>query len=80
MSYNLADLPKEQRQAIEDEKKQLFDFWHENIDRARALAGRIVAEKGKRKGKWQEWADEQIAQLEPAQFQNMVRREVSKEG
>lgn len=78
MSYNLANLPFDERNAMEDEKATMFEFWQQNLDRAKTDAGRIWAEKGKRKGQWAGWAQEQLAGLEPAQYQSMVRRELER--
>lgn len=80
MSYNLANLPFDERNAMEDEKATMFEFWQQNLDRAKTDAGRIWSEKGKRKGQWAGWAQEQLAGLEPAQYQSMVRRELERLG
>lgn len=80
MSYNLASLPFDERNAMEDEKATMFEFWQQNLEKAKAEAGRIWAEKGKRKGQWQAWAAEQIAAMEPGQYQAMVKRELARMG
>lgn len=80
MSYNLANLPFDERNAQEDEKATMFAFWQQNLEKAKAEAGRIWGEKGKRKGQWASWAHDQIAGLEPAQYQSMVRRELERLG
>lgn len=78
MSYNLASLPFDERNAMEDEKATLFAFWQQNLERAKVEAGRIWAEKGKRKGQYATWAAEQIAA--PDQYRSMVKRELERLG
>lgn len=80
MSYNRANLPPEERQAFEDEKAQMFEFWQQNLERSKVEAGRIWAEKGKRKGQYASWAQAEIEALEPAQYRSMVRRELDRLG
>jgi len=41
MSYNLANLPMDERRAIDDEKSELFAYWQQNLDRAKGEAARI---------------------------------------
>lgn len=78
MSYNLANLPMDERRAMGDEKSELFAYWQQNLDRAKGEAARILGEKDRRKGKWREWAAEQIEALQPEQYREMVRREVER--
>ncbi|KRV72595.1 hypothetical protein [Pseudomonas citronellolis] len=78
MSYNLANLPADERRAMEDEKSELFAYWQQNLDRAKGEAARILGEKDRRKGKWSDWAAEQIEALQPEQYREMVRREVGR--
>jgi len=33
MSWNLANRPADERQAMEDEKARLFEFWQQNLER-----------------------------------------------
>ena len=80
MSFNLAKLPQEQRQAQEDEKGRLFEFWQLNNERAKGEASRIWSEKDKRKSKWQDWAAEQIDALNPPEYQSLVKRELARMG
>ncbi|QEY62515.1 hypothetical protein FXN65_10665 [Metapseudomonas lalkuanensis] len=80
MSLNLANMPKDDRQVIEDEKARLFEFWQLNLERAKGEAGRIWLEKDRRKGKWQDWAAEQIDALNPPEYQSMVKRELARMG
>ncbi|MEX6503542.1 hypothetical protein [Pseudomonas zhanjiangensis] len=76
MSFNLANKPNEQRSVEEAEKARLFELWQHNLQRAKADAARLVGEKGKRKGKWEEWLRAQLATLTPAEYASMVQREV----
>lgn len=78
MSYNLANRSSEERQAIEAEKSRLFEYWQLNNERAKVEAGKLAAEKGKRKGAWQTWCHDQIDAMSPPEFQSLVRREVAK--
>ncbi|MDH4612559.1 hypothetical protein [Pseudomonas sp. BN102] len=80
MSYNLAKLPQDERQAQEDEKARLFEFWEQNNERAKVEAGRIWAEKDKRKAKWKDWAYEQIDAMHPPEYQSLVKRELARMG
>ncbi|MDH4581412.1 hypothetical protein E8F20_05920 [Pseudomonas sp. BN415] len=80
MSFNLAKLPQDQRQAQEDEKGRLFEFWQLNNERAKGEASRIWSEKDKRKSKWQDWATEQIDALNPPEYQSLVKRELARMG
>lgn len=74
MSHNLANRSTEECSAIESHKAELYAFYTHNVERSRGEAAKIAGEKAVRKGKWRAWADEQINGLEPAQYQNMVKR------
>lgn len=78
MSWNLANRPADERQAQEDEKSRLFEFWQQNLDRAKAEAGKLFGERAKRKGKWNDWLRGEIDALSPPEYQSLVRREVSR--
>ncbi|MCY1278376.1 hypothetical protein D9M69_317040 [compost metagenome] len=80
MPYNLAYLPTDERQALEDEKARLFEFWEQNSERAKIDAGRIWAEKDERKVKWKDWAHEQLDALNPPEYQSLVKRELVRLG
>jgi hypothetical protein len=80
MSFNLALHPSEQRQAIEQEKARSFEFWQQNLERAKGQAGKLWAEKSRRKGQWRGWVVEELERLEPAQFRTMVERELRQLG
>lgn len=77
-TWNLALRPAEERQAMEDEKARLFEFWQLNLDRAKAEAAKILSEKDRRKSKWSDWAHEQLAAIAPPEYQELVRREVQR--
>ncbi|WP_439859436.1 hypothetical protein [Pseudomonas sp. MBLB4136] len=78
MSYNLADKPTAERDVAEAEKARLFELWQHNLQRAKADAARLFAEKSKRKGKWEEWLRAQLGDMSPAEYASMVRREVNR--
>ncbi|WP_439889348.1 hypothetical protein ACSX1C_10300 [Pseudomonas sp. MBLB4123] len=78
MSYNLADKPAAERDVAEAEKARLFELWQNNLQRAKADAARLFAEKSKRKGKWEEWLRGQLGELSPPEYASMVQREVRK--
>lgn len=78
MSWNLANRPTDERQALEDEKARLFEFWQQNLERAKALAGKLFGERAKRKGKWSDWVTDEIDALSPPEYQALVRREVDR--
>ncbi|MDH0292014.1 hypothetical protein N7414_23060 [Pseudomonas sp. GD04087] len=77
-TWNLALRPAEERQAMEDEKARLFEFWQLNLDRAKGEAGKLFAERSKRKGKWSEWAQGEVAGGSPPELQSLVRSELEK--
>ncbi|MGX5220525.1 MULTISPECIES: hypothetical protein [Pseudomonas] len=76
MSFNLANKSAEERNAGEAEKARLFELWQQNLQRSKVDAARLFGEKSKRKGKWDEWVREQVAQLTPPEYASMVQREV----
>ncbi|MCG4454027.1 hypothetical protein LJY18_12040 [Pseudomonas sp. MMS21-TM103] len=79
MSFNLANKSSEQRNIEEAEKARLFELWQQNLHRTKVEAARLVGEKSKRKGKWDEWLRAQLAQLAqmtPPEYASMVQREV----
>ena len=76
MSFNLANKPSEQRNVEEAEKARLFELWQQNLQRTKVEAARLVGEKSKRKGKWDEWLRAQLAQMTPPEYASMVQREV----
>ncbi|MBV4535392.1 hypothetical protein OIU19_15965 [Pseudomonas sp. BT-42-2] len=78
MSFNLANRSFEERAQIEGEKARLFEYWQSNLGKAKAEAGRLIAEKSRRKGKWAEWVRAELDAMTPADFANMVRSEVNK--
>lgn len=77
-TWNLALRPAEERQAMEDEKARLFEFWQLNLDRAKGEAGKLFAERSKRKGKWSEWAHGMLGEISPPELQSMVRSELDR--
>lgn len=80
MSFNLANIQADERNALEDKKAQMFEFWKQNLERARGEAGRIWGEKAKRKGQYAGWAQAQVEALEPEQYRYMVIRELDSLG
>lgn len=78
MSFNLANRSFEERAQIEGEKARLFEYWQSNLGKAKAEAGRLIAEKSRRKGKWAEWVRAELDAMTPADFASMVRSEVNK--
>lgn len=80
MSYNLASKPQDERQAQEEDKARLFEFWQQHLEKAKVDAGRIWAEKDKRKAKWKDWAHEQIDALNPPEYQSLVKSELERMG
>lgn len=80
MSFNLVNLPHDERQAQEDEKARLFEFWQLNLERAKGEAGKLWSEKDKRKAKWKDWVAEQIDALSPPEYQSLVKRELERMG
>ncbi|MCY1539142.1 hypothetical protein D9M68_747140 [compost metagenome] len=80
MSFNLATHSADHRQAIEAEKSRLFEFWQQSLEKAKIDAGRMWAEKGKRKGQWESWSAGEIDKLSPPEHRSLVRRELARLG
>lgn len=78
MSYNLADLPMDERRAMEEHKAELFEFWKANKDRSYGDAARIFGAKEKKGKGWRAWADLELAGMEPQQYRSMVRTEMNR--
>ncbi|WP_288463264.1 hypothetical protein [uncultured Pseudomonas sp.] len=78
MPYNLADLPMDERRAMEEHKAELFEFWKANKDRSYGDAARIFGAKEKKGKGWRAWADLELAGLEPQQYRNMVKAEMNR--
>ncbi|MFV3402327.1 MULTISPECIES: hypothetical protein [Pseudomonas] len=78
MSFNLANMSFEERAQIEAEKARLFEYWQNNLGKAKGEAARLIAEKPRRKGKWAEWVRAELDAMSPADFTYLVRSEVNK--
>ncbi len=78
MSFNLANKPGDTRSSIEEQKSQLYEMWQANLSRSKVEAGRILGEKAKRKGKWDEWMRAQLGTLSPPEYASMVRSELKR--
>ena len=78
MSFNLANMGFEERAQIEAEKARLFEMWQANLGKAKGEAARLIAEKPRRKGKWAEWVRNELDNMTPPEYGNMVRSEVNK--
>lgn len=50
MSFNLANMSFQERAQIEAEKARLFDYWQNNLGKAKGEAGRLIAEKAAAQG------------------------------
>ncbi|MDF9757636.1 hypothetical protein ACVWY1_000680 [Pseudomonas sp. TE6288] len=78
MSFNLANMSFQERAQIEAEKARLFDYWQNNLGKAKGEAARLIAEKPRRKGKWAEWVRAELDVMSPPEFNQLVRSEVNK--
>jgi len=78
MSFNLANMSFQERAQIEAEKARLFDYWQNNLAKAKGEAARLIAEKPRRKGKWAEWVRGELDGMSPPEFNQLVRSEVNK--
>ncbi|MDH0733948.1 hypothetical protein N5F23_08045 [Pseudomonas sichuanensis] len=78
MSFNLANMSFAERAQIEAEKARLFQYWQGNLAKAKGEAGRLIAEKPRRKGKWAEWVRAELDGMSPPEFTQLVRIEVNK--
>lgn len=78
MSFNLANLSFTERAEIEAHKARLFEFWQNNLGKAKVDAGRLIGEKSRRKGKWAEWVRAELDAMTPAEYADLVRGEVNK--
>ncbi|MBH3311530.1 MULTISPECIES: hypothetical protein [Pseudomonas] len=78
MSFNLANMSFQERAQIEAEKARLFEYWQNNLAKAKGEAARLIAEKPRRKGKWAEWVRAELDCMSPVEFNQLVRSEVNK--
>ncbi|MFT0868171.1 hypothetical protein [Pseudomonas sp. CAM1A] len=78
MSFNLANMSFQERAQIEAEKARLFDYWQNNLGKAKGEAARLIAEKPRRKGKWAEWVRAELDGMSPPEFNQLVRSQVNK--
>ncbi|MDH1631762.1 hypothetical protein [Pseudomonas mosselii] len=78
MSFNLANMSFQERAQIEAEKARLFEYWQNNLAKAKGEAARLIAEKPRRKGKWAEWVRAELDGMSPVEFNQLVRGEVNK--
>ncbi len=60
------------------EKTGRADYHRQNQARAEAEAQRLLARKAELQGRWLPWVAQELYQLSPAEFANMVRRELQR--
>lgn len=58
------------------EKPSRADYHREHQARAEAEAQRLLARKAELQGRWLPWVAQELYQLSPPEFVNMVRREL----
>ncbi|EQM72082.1 hypothetical protein QYE80_13450 [Pseudomonas tohonis] len=75
---NLADLHPYERNAHEEEKLRLFNFWQENLGRAKDEARRMHLERDGLKSNWNAWADRELEKLKPQEYRSLVARELKR--
>ena len=54
--------------------------WQPQLKKAKVDAGRIWAEKDKRKAKWRGWAYEPVDAMTSSEYQRLVEREMARMG
>ncbi|WP_277374211.1 hypothetical protein [Pseudomonas sp. AA-38] len=60
------------------EKPSRADYHREHQARAEAEAQRLLARKAELQGRWLPWVAQELYQLGPPEFVNMVRRELQR--
>lgn len=60
------------------EKTSRADYHREHQARAEAEAQRLLARKAELQGRWLPWVAQELYQLSPPEFANMVRRELQR--
>lgn len=60
------------------EKPSRADYHRERQARAEAEAQRLLARKAELQGSWLPWVAQELYQLSPPEFANMVRRELQR--
>ncbi|WP_276488804.1 hypothetical protein [Ectopseudomonas mendocina] len=60
------------------EKTSRADYHREHQPRAEAEARRLLARKAELQGRWLSWVAQELYQLSPPEFVNMVRRELQR--
>ena len=52
------------------------EFHQQHLERARAEAQRLLAERAQRGGQWLTWVASELYRLSPPEYATMVRREL----
>ncbi|WP_161864472.1 hypothetical protein [Pseudomonas yangonensis] len=60
------------------EKPSRADYHREHQARAEAEAQRLLARRAELQGRWLPWVAQELYQLSPPEFANMVRRELQR--
>ncbi len=63
---------------VNTEKPSRADYHREHQARAEAEAQRLLARKAELQGRWLPWVAQELYQLSPPEFANMVRRELQR--
>jgi len=63
---------------VSTEKTSRADYHREHQPRAEAEARRLLARKAELQGRWLSWVAQELYQLSPPEFVNMVRRELQR--
>lgn len=63
---------------VSTEKPSRADYHREHQARAEAEAQRLLARKAELQGRWLPWVAQELYQLSPPEFANMVRRELQR--
>lgn len=69
---------REKGNEVTVEKPSRADYHRQHQARAAAEAQRLLARKAELQGRWLPWVAQELYQLSPPEFANMVRRELQR--
>jgi hypothetical protein len=76
--YACSAAHEEKGNAVSTVKPSRADYHCEHQPRAEAEARRLLARKAELQGRWLSWVAQELYQLSPPEFVNMVRRELQR--
>jgi hypothetical protein len=76
--YACSAAHEEKGNTVSTVKPSRADYHREHQPRAEAEARRLLARKAELQGRWLSWVAQELYQLSPPEFVNMVRRELQR--